>query len=211
MSKTEHRPLLKGYLHLFSLIFYTIFFFKNVGNNSSIFDAYLFIVIIHFATSSLLHLYPWKDYLLIVRRIDHISIFLVIWFAYQVFIAHLAPEFSSVSKIILNTGTLIGIVSRIFNTDSDPKKIAIPYIIVGWSALTDISSLYLVVEKSFPCFLMILMSGISFTTGAFIYMNRIEINCIKNYIGFHEFFHIFTITGTSFYTKALYDYIHGLS
>lgn len=203
--RIEKKPLLKGYFHLISLIlFSSIFIFTY--DESFTFDIYLGTVILHFLTSTLLHIYPWDKYLSIIRKIDHIVIYFVIWMAYQTFINTIIPEFSLISHIILNTGTILGIISRIIYTDARPDIIAIPYIIVGWCALTDINSIFLMYSRSSECFMCIIVSGLCFTTGAIFYIKRPTILYINKYIGFHEIFHFFTIMGVFFFTYAVYYY-----
>jgi len=206
------RPMLKGVFHVIALFIYS-FLFPHLTDLipptlKIPLTIYLLSAIGNFAASSLFHIFPWPDNLIIYpRRFDHIMIFTLIVATYYAMISTFVPEVNLLVKSTLVIGTILGIVSRLCFTDANTTMIAIPYIMVGWCIILDPYSILSMFFKSLPATILSILAGAAYTTGAIIYMLKFPQLCPK-IMGYHELFHLFVIIGTSLFTICIF--FHGI-
>lgn len=209
MNKID-RPYLKGKIHLLAAILYiylSSFILEYVPDNLwSIIFIYLFCTILHFSTSALLHIPIWSDiWLPTIRKIDHIAIYINIVATYWVYINTIIPDVGIYMLMCLYGGATLGILSRVMCTDAPNYIIAIPYIMVGWSALFDIDCVYNIMDRSQDVFIYSIAGGICYTLGATAYIFKYP-NIIPGVLEFHELFHLMSTIGTILLTYGIIFY-----
>lgn len=202
------RPYLKGKIHAFAALGYnyiSLYLIQYIPEDI-IFPItfYLVCVFLHFVTSSLLHIYPWKgEALLFMRKVDHVCIFIKIIATYYAYISTIMTDVNIYLLTCLFGGGLLGILSRIFYTDTKKEIIAIPYLMVGWSIIFDFECMYKLLTEHKTIFLLTLFAGSFFTIGAIIYMLRYP-NPIPGILEYHEMFHICGTIGTLLFTYSIF-------
>lgn len=235
MSFGQHqaRPLLKGIFHLITTIGYVLAFpylydmipavdksCETISNIRFSLIFYLLSIVGNFGSSTLLHIVPWNDNLVIYPRyLDHIMIFVKIAATYYATISTIMPEINPLVKYTLGFGTIFGIVLRIFFIKANKFVLGIPYLLMGWSVILDPKAILLVAERIQYGGVIAVLAGLSYTIGAFIYITQcpriwpksIELlldpdRKLPKYMGYHELFHIFTIIGAVLFTVCIFGY-----
>ena len=167
---------------------------------------YIASVLCHFASSTVLHIYPWSGRKLsFFRKLDHSVIFIKIVATYWVFINTIIPDVNIYLKISLYGGAILGILSRLLHTDAPQIFVVIPYLMVGWSALLDHNSLKCLIVRSPETFIWGIIGGICISFGSVIYILR-RPNPIPDILEFHELFHICGVIGTICLGYAIHGY-----
>lgn len=204
------RPMLKGVLHAIAAIFYifltpTLINLIPIGLELPLYS-YIITMIVHFAASALLHLISWSPNILpYIRRLDHVIIFLKISAMYYACITTVMPDINVLVIYTFVSGTILGILIRIFFTDIHVALIGIPYLLVGWSLILDPNIPTLLVQRIPVGAFIGFLGGLCYTIGAIIYMLRYP-NPFPKYIGFHEIFHILTTVGTVLFTISIFSF-----
>ncbi|MHB8457380.1 MAG: PAQR family membrane homeostasis protein TrhA, partial [Acidimicrobiales bacterium] len=130
-----------------------------------------------------------------MRRADHATIFVAIS-GTNTAVAALA--LSGTAQIVMLAvvwgGSLVGVLIRQLVLDAPKWVVALPYVVVGWSALA--VSPELVRAASWPGFLLLLAGGVAYTVGAVVYARR-KPDPVPAVFGFHEVFHSCTIVGAT--------------
>jgi hemolysin III len=128
-----------------------------------------------------------------MRRADHGTIFVGI-----------AGTYTAVGGICLSgwtkalvlalvwTGAVVGIVLRQAWLDAPKWAVALPYIVVGWSALAVIPQLLRGMGGT--GFGLLLGGGVAYTVGAVVYAKR-KPDPYPTVFGYHEIFHACTVVG----------------
>ena len=165
---------------------------------------YLLAIILNFGSSTLLHIIPWPDDIVIYpRRLDHSIIFIKIAATYYAIIVTVLPNISKSVTNIINVGTLLGIITRLLFTDAPHAIIAISYLLVGWAIMLDPYMLILMRNRIPLGTILACIGGLSYTMGALIYTFKCPKLC-PTFMGYHELFHIFTIIGTILFTICIF-------
>lgn len=188
---THFIPFIAGWVGLIFLIF------LSRNNLSKLITMTIFglSVIALYGASSLYHAVrttPHKE--LILRKIDHMSIYILIAGSYTpVFYYGLSGGWRLAMLISVWVLATIGIILKIWFVNAPRYVSAAFYVSLGWIALVPIAQLV----HNLPLGAMILMvaGGVMYTVGAIIYAAKIfKLPRIR--LGFHEIFHIFVATGT---------------
>jgi hemolysin III len=149
-----------------------------------------------FGVSSLLHRGHWGPKgTRRMRRADHSTIFVGIAGSYSA-VAELALS-GTVRVVVLALvwgGAVVGILIRQLLLDAPQWVVALPYVVVGWSALAVTPQL--VRGASWPGFLLVLAGGLVYTLGAVVYALK-RPNPVPSVFGFHEVFHTCTVIGAT--------------
>lgn len=128
-----------------------------------------------------------------MRRADHSTIFFAIAGTYT---AVAALVLSGVARLLVLClvwgGSVIGVLMRQLLLDAPKWLVALPYVVVGWSALAVVPEL--VRGASWPGFVLILGGGVAFTFGAIVYARK-KPDPAPRVFGYHEIFHSCTIVG----------------
>ncbi|MBA4492787.1 hemolysin III family protein [Paenactinomyces guangxiensis] len=152
-------------------------------------------VILLYGASSLYHWVrttPRKE--LILKKIDHIAIYVLIAGSYTPVLYY---GLEGLWKWIMLSSvwllTLIGIFLKIWFIHAPRYLSTAFYVCLGWIALIPIGQLV----HSLPVGAIILMfaGGVVYTIGAVIYATKI-FDFFPNKFGFHEIFHLFIMGGT---------------
>lgn len=155
-------------------------------------------MMILYAASSIYHYFNIsKKINLILKRIDHCSIFLLI-----------AGTYTPVCVIALGTkgyGLLVavwllaiaGIIFKLFWVTCPKWLSSIMYIGLGWLVIFNMSSL--IDALSIAQFIWLLIGGLFYTIGGVIYALKPKLFKKEDLTGFgnHELFHIFVMLGTA--------------
>ena len=130
-----------------------------------------------------------------MRRADHTTIFLAIAGTYTavVFLC-LGGWLRTLMLCLIWVGALGGIALRQFWLDAPKWAVAVPYVVVGWSALAVVPQL--LHSLGGVGFTLLLIGGLAYTAGAAVYAARSP-NPVPGVYGYHEVFHSCTILGAT--------------
>ncbi|HYO38552.1 MAG TPA: hemolysin III family protein [Nocardioidaceae bacterium] len=145
-----------------------------------------------FTASATMHRGTWSPRAsLLLRRLDHSSIFLLIAGSYTPFTLLLLEGRDRVTLLALAWGgALLGILFRVFWCGA-PRWLYVPiYLALGWAAVFYFPQF---LERASAAVLaLIVAGGICYTIGAVVYGFR-RPNPFPQWFGFHEVFHTLTI------------------
>lgn len=131
---------------------------------------------------------------LILRKFDHISIFILIAGTYTPVLYYGLEGTWRWAMLGAIWGlSLVGIIIKIFFLGIQRWVSTMFYIILGWMAIVPMSRLIQVYPKE--AMLLLFLGGLSYTIGGIIYATKI-FNFIPNKFGFHEVFHILISIGS---------------
>ncbi|MFT4220860.1 MAG: hemolysin III family protein [Microbacterium sp.] len=144
-----------------------------------------------FGNSALYHRFDWQPRAkAVLRRIDHANILLLIAGTYTpLAVLGLAPEKGTVLLVVVWSGTLLGILFRVFWTQAPRWLYVALYLALGWAAVMYIVDLFL---ANSAMMLLVLVGGVLYTVGAVIYALK-RPNPWPGSFGFHEIFHVCTV------------------
>lgn len=128
-----------------------------------------------------------------MRRADHSTIFVAIAGTYTA-VAGIA--LSGLARVLVLSlvwgGACIGILLRQLWLDAPKWAVALPYVVVGWSALTVLPQLFH--RLGGTGFALLLAGGLAYTAGAVVYAVR-RPDPYPRVFGYHEIFHTCTVVG----------------
>jgi hemolysin III len=158
-----------------------------------------------FGVSAAFHLVHWGPVgRRRMRRADHSTIFFAIAGTYTA-VAGLALTGWSRTLVLslVWVGAAGGIALRQLWLDAPKWAVAVPYVVVGWSALAVVPQLYRALGGA--GFGLLLAGGACYTAGAVVYALR-RPDPAPAVFGYHEVFHAFTVAGAAlhFAVIALY-------
>lgn len=131
---------------------------------------------------------------LILRKLDHISIFILIAGTYTPVLYYGLEGTWRWAMLAAIWGlSLVGIIIKMFFVGVHRQVSTIFYIILGWMAVVPMSRLIQAYPKE--AMLLLFLGGLSYTIGGVIYATKI-FNFVPNKFGFHEIFHIFISIGS---------------
>ena len=206
------KPKMRGWIH-FGAFCVTLGIFgfleSATTTTSEAVAVYIYVVglAIMFGTSALLHLVNWGPVgRQRMRRADHSTIFLGIAGTYMA-IGVVALQGTNLVALltIAWVGAIVGIVVRQFFIDAPKWANAIPYVIVGWSAMLFVGPL--IASLGVLGFLGILAGGIAYTVGAIFYGAK-RPNPIPGVFGHHELFHALTVVGAGLHMAVVWASLH---
>ena len=152
--------------------------------------------------SALYHRFTWSPRLhRIWKRIDHSTIFAAISGSY-VAIAGLTMH-GTIRLILLGivvVGAIGGIILRQAMLYGPKWAVAIPYVVVGWSAIFFLPQIYR--GGGLAVLLFVLGGGIAYTVGAIFFGSK-RPKLWPRTFGYHELFHACTLLGASLHFTAI--------
>jgi hemolysin III len=154
---------------------------------------YAFTGLMLFTVSATYHLVQWApEVTLVLKRLDHTSIMLVIAGTYTpLSIALLPPGKATLLLSCVWVGAVAGVAFRVFWT-SAPRWLYTPvYVLLGLAALLFIADFF---AASAVATILVCAGGACYITGAVFYALK-RPNLHREWFGFHELFHAFTIGG----------------
>ncbi|MDO5634991.1 MAG: hemolysin III family protein [Micrococcus sp.] len=146
-----------------------------------------------FAVSATYHLVQWHPRVArVLKRLDHTNIMLVIAGTYTPLSLALLPRAEGITLLSLVwAGALGGVAFRLVWTDA-PRWLYTPvYMVLGLAAVLYLPSFF---AASVPAAVLICAGGAAYITGAVFYAAKAP-QLSREWFGFHELFHAFTVGG----------------
>lgn len=146
-----------------------------------------------FGVSATYHLVQWNDHVsLVLKRLDHTNIMLVIAGTYTPLSLALLPvDKATLLLSLVWGGAVLGVLFRVFWTHA-PRWLYTPvYVALGLAALLYIGDFF---AASVPAAVLICAGGAAYIVGAVFYALKAP-SFHKEWFGFHELFHAFTVGG----------------
>jgi len=163
-------------------------------------------LVLLYGASSLYHWIktsPRKE--LILRKIDHVAIYILIAGSYTpVFYYGLGGAWRWTMLIAVWVLAGIGIILKMFLLNVPRTVSTAFYLSLGWIALVPFAMLV----KTIPLggIIMMVTGGVVYTVGALIYATK-RLNFFPNRFGFHEIFHLFIVAGSVTHYLMIVFYI----
>lgn len=209
---TDKKELTSALTHLGGAVFGVVGTFLLLSNSSNRMTAIAFLIfglsmILLYSASTIYHFIDKskEKAKLVMRKLDHIMIFVLI-----------AGTYTPVCMLVLNntsgyrllalvwTITLLGVFMKIFWIKAPNWVSSVLYISMGWLAVLVLSPLAQSMPKEGMFWLV--LGGIFYTIGGTIYGIK-KPNFNNNYFGFHELFHLFVLAGTFCHFVMMYFYV----
>jgi len=201
------RPLLRGWMHACAFVVALVAAPLLVLRAKSPWVAtaltiYVTSIVALFGVSASFHRVKWSAAgRRRMRRADHSTIFIAIAGTYTA-VAGLALH--GWARILVLTfvwvGALGGITLRQVWLDAPKWAIALPYVVVGWSAMAVAPEL--VREMGGAGFTLLLIGGLFYTAGAIVYALK-KPDPYPRVFGYHEIFHACTVVGAVLHFVAI--------
>ncbi|QCU78661.1 hemolysin III family protein [Citricoccus sp. SGAir0253] len=154
-----------------------------------------------FAVSATYHLVQWApEVALVLKRLDHTNIMLVIAGTYTpLSVALLPPGRATVLLVLVWIGALAGVAFRVLWTAA-PRWLYTPvYVALGLAALLYIGDF---LAASVVATVLVCAGGALYIAGAVFYALK-RPNLHREWFGFHELFHLFTVGGFACHYAAI--------
>jgi hemolysin III len=147
-----------------------------------------------FGVSALFHRHTWGPVgRRRMRRADHSTIFVAIAGSYTAVAGIALGGWVRITVLcIVWGGAVVGITIRQTWLDAPKSVIAVPYVVVGWSALAVLPQLFHVLGVT--GFVLLFLGGFAYTAGAVVNALK-RPDPIPGVFGYHEVFHACTIVG----------------
>ena len=204
------RPLLRGWLHACALVAVLVAGPLLVADAptpgvAAALSIYVASITALFAVSAAFHRIKWSPRARrLMRRADHATIFVGIAGTYTAVAGTCLSGWTRVLLLALVwAGAVVGIVLRQVWLDAPKWAVALPYVLVGWSAMAVVPQLVHVM--GFAGFSLLLAGGLAYTAGAIVYARR-KPDPYPAVFGYHEIFHAFTVVGATLQFVAIAAY-----
>jgi len=164
-------------------------------------------MILLYSTSTIYHFIDAskKKAKLVMRKLDHIMIFVLISGTYTPICLLALKNIAGYTLLsVVWTITIIGVFIKIFWINAPRWVSSGLYIGMGWLSVL----VFIPLVKSMPLggVLWLVLGGIMYTVGGIIYGLK-KPNIDKPWFGFHELFHLFVLAGTFCHFIMMYFYI----
>lgn len=157
---------------------------------------FAFFTLVQYAVSSIYHASKNKKQKFILRKLDHLSIYLLIAASYTPFMLYYfwdkrGPELTVVLWIL----AIMGVVFKLFYAHRFKWVSTLVYIAMGWLAIFLGKAFF--TETPRPVLYLIIAEGLCFTLGTIFYLNKkMEYS--------HAIWHFMVLAGSIFHYLALY-------
>jgi len=193
------RPRMRGVLHecafFVSLVSGAVLVaVAPTAGSSLVLAVYAVSVSALFGVSALFHRHMWTPAgRRRMRRVDHSTIYLAIAGSYTAVAGIALGGWARIAVLcIVWGGAIVGITLRQVWLDAPKWVIALPYVVVGWSAVVVIPQL--VHALGGLGFGLLVAGGLAYSFGALVYARK-RPNPVPGVFGYHEVFHACTIVG----------------
>ncbi|HML00740.1 MAG TPA: hemolysin III family protein [Acidimicrobiales bacterium] len=201
------RPLLRGWLHVGAALGMAAggpmlaVRAPNPGSAAAL-SIYSLCMVSLFGVSALFHRVRWGPRARrVMRRADHCTIFLGIAGTYTAVAALALSGWAQILVLVLVwTGAAAGIVIRQVWLDLPKWAVALPYVVVGWSALAVLPQLLHGLGAG--GFALLVAGGAAYSCGALVYARR-RPDPVPGVFGYHEVFHTLTVVGAALHYCVL--------
>jgi hemolysin III len=163
-------------------------------------------MILLYTISTLYHWLPLSEKnLIIVRKIDHIMIFVFIAASYTpVCLITLRESWGWEILCIVWGLTIVGFFLKLFWINAPRFLYTSIYLLMGWIIIAAILPLSKVMHSQ--GLLWLALGGVFYSTGAVIYAIK-KPDPLPNVFGFHEIFHLFIMAGSFSIFWMIYKYV----
>ena len=142
---------------------------------------------------------------MVLKKIDHLSIFLLIAGSYTpVCICGLGSVRGMILLTAIWLSAAAGMVFKLFWVNCPKYVSSVIYMMMGWMCLAVIPELYASVGMT--GFLWLLAGGLFYSAGSVIYARRKDLFCLPGF-GNHELFHCFVLAGSFCHYIFMYSYL----
>lgn len=201
--QTKKEEYLNALTHGFGVVLSIIGFIYLIVNvdldkiNMLYVFVYGFSLIILYSASTAYHIVEQRDYKKLLRKFDHISIYILIAGTYTPVCVSILKDSNGFLILGLVWGlTLIGLVLKIFFTGKFEKISLLLYLLMGWLIVIDIKTFYSVVETEALWYLI--LGGVFYTIGVLFYvMHKLKYH--------HVIWHIFVLLGSFCHYMMIYN------
>ncbi|MBD8011115.1 hemolysin III family protein [Microbacterium sp. Re1] len=144
-----------------------------------------------FGNSALYHRFDWGPTTkAVLKRIDHANILLLIAGTYTpLAVLALPPQKGLVLLIVVWSGTVLGILFRVFWINAPRWLYVALYLALGWAAVMYMGDL---LQANVAMMVLVCVGGLLYTVGAIVYAMK-KPNPWPGRFGFHEIFHVCTV------------------
>lgn len=144
-----------------------------------------------FGNSALYHRFDWGPTTkAVLKRIDHANILLLIAGTYTpLAVLALPPQKGMVLLIVVWSGTVLGILFRVFWINAPRWLYVALYLALGWAAVMYMVDL---LQANVAMMVLVCVGGLLYTAGAIVYAMK-KPNPWPGHFGFHEIFHVCTV------------------
>lgn len=173
-------------------------------------SASIFIIsmILLYAASTAYHTFNFsKKYNLLLKRIDHMMIYILIAGTYTPMCLIVLHGNTGLKLLILVWSiAIIGIIFTLFWVTCPKWLSSILYIAMGWICVLAFTQILNALDLK--AFLWLLIGGIIYTAGGIIYALKLKIfNSKHTNFGSHEIFHLFVMAGSFCHFILIYNYV----
>lgn len=191
--------------HGFGVVFYLggFIFLMNTFDKTTVSPIYVLIyalsLILLFSASSIYHYVSNPNYKRQFRKLDHISIYVLIAGTYTpICMSVLAGSRGVFILILVWSIALVGLFLKLFFTGKFEKLSLILYLIMGWLILIDIQTLYESISSA--ALLYLILGGVFYSFGVVFYvMHKLKFH--------HVIWHIFVLLGSFFHFMMVYTIV----
>lgn len=167
---------------------------------------YAVTLILLFGASSIYHWLRVNPRIeLVLRKLDHMAIYLLIAGSYTpVFFYGLRGGWRWVMLASVWSLALLGLFLKIWAINAPRKLSTALYVLLGWIAL--VPFVKLIHSLPLAAILLMFLGGVSYTVGAVIYARK-ELRLLPKRFGFHEVFHLFVALGGMLHFIMMVRYV----
>jgi hemolysin III len=150
-----------------------------------------------FFASSLYHFVSEPKYKRQLRKLDHISIYVLIAGTYTpICMSVLAESQGELIFILVWSIAAFGLILKLFFTGKFEKISLLLYLVMGWLVVLDIKTLYETIN--FEALLFLILGGVFYTGGIVFYV-------MHNLKYHHVIWHIFVLLGSVFHYLMIFE------
>lgn len=164
-------------------------------------------LILLYTASALYHLLPLSQRgVLVLRRIDHMMIFVLIAGTYTpVCLIPLRGVWGYSLLVGVWVLAIVGIIIKIFRMEAQRWFSTLLYVVMGWLIATTLWPLSQTISIGGIAWMV--LGGLFYTIGAIFYGTKWPPNIVPGWFGFHEIFHLLVIAGSFCHFWLMMKYI----